>query len=90
MKARQVFFFVAAALIAGAIAGYGSARFVGRRPNQAIITVRELRFIDASDGHQVTLELDAGPKPGLVLKDSKGRLLYDLPPSFKVWPAERP
>jgi hypothetical protein len=89
MKAKQVFF-VAAALIGGAIAGYGSARLVADGADQTIIIVRELHFIDASGNHQVTLELGAGPRPSLVLKDSEGRLLYDLPPSFKMHPAETP
>ncbi|MFQ6036340.1 MAG: hypothetical protein ACE5NM_10935 [Sedimentisphaerales bacterium] len=84
MKAKQVLFLVAIALICGGIAGYGSARLVDGGANQKIVSVRQLRFQDSSGNHQVTIELGGEHRPRLVLKDSTGRLLYDLPPSFKV------
>jgi len=88
MKTQQVLFLVAVALICGGIAGYGSARLVDGGPDQTIAAVRQLQFLDSSGNHQVTLELGGGPRPSLVLKDSTGGLLYDLPPSLKVLPAE--
>jgi len=79
---------MAAALICGGVAGYGSARLVAGGKDEAIAAVTELRFLDGSGNAQITLELGGGPGPSLVLKDSTGRLLYDLPPSLKVLPAE--
>jgi len=87
MKAKQVLFLVVTALICGGIAGYGSARLVEGGSDQTIIAVRQIQFIDGSGNHQVTLELGGGSRPSLVLKDSTGKLLYDLPPSVKVQPA---
>ena len=89
MKAKQVLFLVTTALICGGIAGYGSARLVDGGGDQTIVAVRQLRFLDGSGNHQVTLEVGEGRRPSLVLKDSTGKLLYDLPPSVKVLPVGR-
>ncbi len=89
MKAKQIFLLVAIALICGGLAGYGSARLANGSTDQTIIAVRQLRFIDGSGAHRLTLELDGRSSSGLVLKDATGRALYDLPRSFKVLPAER-
>ncbi len=90
MKSKQVLLLVAIALLCGGIAGYGSARLVKSGSGQSIITVRQLCFQDSSGNHQLTLELGGGSRPSLVLKDSTGRLLYELPPSFKLHPAGEP
>ncbi len=88
MKIKQVLFLMAAALICGGAAGYGSARLVAGGKDQAIASVTELRFLDGSGNAQITLELGGGHRLGLVLKDSTGNVLYDLPPSLKILPAE--
>ncbi|HUV66688.1 MAG TPA: hypothetical protein VMW24_22565 [Sedimentisphaerales bacterium] len=88
MKIKQVLLLVTVALICGGIAGYGSARFADGGKAQAIAEVREIRFLDGSGNPQVTLEFGEGRRPSLILKDSTGRVLYDLPPSLKVLPAE--
>lgn len=88
MKAKQVLLLVAIALICGGIAGYGSARFADGGSDQTIAAVTELHFVDGSGTPQVTLELGGAHRPSLVLKDSAGSVLYDLPPSLKLLPAE--
>ena len=96
MKIKQVLLLTAVALVCGGIAGYGSAHLVvgGREhtvssvAEQAVASVTELRFLDGSGNTQVILELGGRHRPGLVLKDSAGNVLYDLPPSFKLLPAE--
>jgi thioredoxin-related protein len=88
MNVKQVLILVAVALICGGIAGYGSARFANGGENKTIMAARQLRFIDRSGNHQVTLELGSQGMPNLVLKDSTGRLLYELPPSLKVRPVD--
>ncbi len=89
MRATQVLSLVAIALICGGIAGYGSARLANGGTDQAIVAVEQLQFIDGSGNHRITLELGGDRQPRLVLKDPTGRLLYDLPPSVRVLPAER-
>ena len=87
MKVNQVLFLVVIAVICGGVAGYVSARSAEGGTNQTIITVRQVRFLDSSGNHELTLEPANGDKPSLILKDSKGKTLYDLPPSFKLHPA---
>jgi hypothetical protein len=88
MNVKQILILVAVALICGGIAGYASARFANGGANKTIMTARQLRFIDRSGNRQVTLEFGSQGRPNLVLKDSTGRLLYDLPPSLKVQPVD--
>ena len=94
MKAQHVLLVVAAALICGGIAGYASARLAngGARsagPEPTIAAVEQIRFIDGSGNHLFTLEPGAGRTPGLVLKDSTGRPLCNLPPLLRALPVER-
>lgn len=99
MKIRQVLLLAAIALICGGIAGRGSARLAdsgkdNKSPatavtDQTILTVRQLRFVDASGKLRATLELGRGSDTGLVLKDPSGRSLYELPPALKVIPLRK-
>lgn len=93
MKAKQYLFIVVVALLCGGVVGYCSAQLIDRASDRAdseadrkVVTAAELRFLDGKGKHQVTLELGAGDKPHLVLKDSKGKVLCDLPPSLKMQP----
>jgi hypothetical protein len=88
MKTKQVLLLIAVALICGGIAGYGSARLVAGGKEQAIAAVTELRFLDGSGNAQIILELGGRHRSSLVLKDSAGNVVYDLPPSLKLFPAE--
>jgi hypothetical protein len=87
VKADQVLLLVVIALICGGVAGYISARFAKGGTDQTIITVRKLQFLDSSSDHQLTLEPGKDDRPRLILKDSTGKQLYELPPSFKLHPA---
>ena len=89
MKAQQVLLVVAAALICGGIAGYASGRLANGGPEPTIAAVEQIQFIDGSGNHLFTLEPGTGRTRGLVLRDSTGRPLYNLPPLLKVLPAER-
>ena len=93
MKSKQVLLVVAVALICGGIAGYASARLANGgaepTPEPTIVAVEQLQFVDGSGNHRFTLEPGGRHTPGLVLKDSTGRPLCNLPPLLRVLPAER-
>jgi hypothetical protein len=80
MPAKHAALIVAIALACGAIGGYTSASLVKRNVDNAVVIVKEVRFVDAQSRHDVSIELRGISRPCLVLKDSTGRLLYDLPP----------
>lgn len=88
MTAKHVALIVAIALACGAVGGYASARLVKRNGDKPVVVVKEVRFVDGQGRHDVSIELGGGRKPCLVLKDSTGRLLYELPPSLRALPIE--